>query len=415
MESRKQFIMNFKRFIIPIIAIFIASLNMRPVITSISPLLGTIRQSLDMSAASASLLTALPVLCMGCFAPVAVKLANRWGIERAIAYSLLLIGVATAARYFAFSAWVMLLTAFLMGIGIAIIGPLLSGFIKQKFPNPTRVVGIYSLALVTGATLGSGFSIPLSTIFNHSWRASVAFWSILAFIAFFFWWKPIKKEQKSVNTTNVSRAEKSSLKLILTNKHAWFLTSFFGVMSFLFFSITAWLPLIAEDMGYDKHSAGLMLTLLTLVQMPASILISMLNSLFQHRMIWLLSCSVLELIGLIMLIFSVTPWISSVFLGIGAGGLFSLGLMLPIDDASNTKEASILAAMTQSVGFIFAALGPIFVGFIRDYAGSFTPAIIGMIALVLVMILIQFKIGNKKNDFVENKPLASVRTRINAG
>lgn len=51
--------------------------------------------------------------------------------------------------------------------------------------------------------------------------------------------------------------------------------------------------------------------------------------------------------------------------------------------------------MTQSVGYIFAALGPIFVGFIRDYYGSFTPALIVMILLVIIMILIQLQIGNK--------------------
>ena len=102
--------------------------------------------------ATASLLTSLAVLCMGLFAPFAIKLANRWSIERTIAYALILIGLATATRYFANTAWVMLVTALLSGIGIAIVGPLLSGYIKEKFANPSRVVGIYSLALVVGRT-----------------------------------------------------------------------------------------------------------------------------------------------------------------------------------------------------------------------------------------------------------------------
>ncbi len=112
--------MHIKRKIIPIIAIILASFNLRPVITSVSPpLLGTIRQTLHMSAATASLLTSLAVLCMGLFAPFAIKLANRWSIERTIAYALILIGLATATRYFANTAWVMLVTALLSGIGIA--------------------------------------------------------------------------------------------------------------------------------------------------------------------------------------------------------------------------------------------------------------------------------------------------------
>jgi len=391
--------MNVKRTIIPIIAIILASFNLRPVITSVSPLLGTIRESLQMSAATASLLTSLAVLCMGLFAPFAIKLANRFSIERAIAYSLILIGLATAARFFAYSAWVMLLTAFLAGIGIAIAGPLLSGFIKQNFTNPSRVVGIYSLALVVGASLGSGLSLPLSALF-HTWQASAASWAILAVIAVFFWWKPIEKKPFTNTVSDASGAD-NNLKKLLTDQKAWLLTAFFGLMAFMFYTIMAWLPPIVEDMGYSKQQAGMMLTLLTVAQMPATFLVPILNNRFQHRAVWLVGCSLLELIGLSMLLFSVNPWLSSLFIGIGAGGLFSLGLTLPIDEAKNIKEASILAAMTQSVGFVFAALGPFFVGLVRDYTGSFTAAIIGMMAIVIAMILIQIKIGNQKNQQIK--------------
>ena len=385
--------MKLKHTIIPLIAVILASFNLRPVITSVSPLLGTIRESLQMSAATASLLTSLAVLCMGLFAPFAIKLANRWSIERAIAYSLILIGLATAARFFAYSAWVMLLTALLSGIGIAIVGPLLSGYIKQKFTNPSRVVGIYSLALVVGASLGSGLSIPLSTLF-HTWQAAAASWAILAVIAVFFWWKPIDK--KPVPTTSDISSAENNLKQLLTNQKAWLLTGFFGLMAFMFYTIMAWLPPIAEDMGYSKQEAGIMLTLLTVAQMPATFLVPILNNRFQHRAVWLVGCSMLELAGLLMLLFAINPWLSSILIGIGAGGLFSLGLTLPIDEAKNIKEASILAAMTQSVGFVFAALGPLFVGLIRDFTGSFTAAIIGMMVIVIAMILIQIKIGNQR-------------------
>ncbi|MCT6818790.1 MAG: MFS transporter, partial [Lysinibacillus fusiformis] len=66
------------------------------------------------------------------------------------------------------------------------------------------------------------------------------------------------------------------------------------------------------------------------------------------------------------------------------------------DEAEDIQEASFLAAMTQSVGFVFAALGPLFVGLVRDYTGNFTAAIIGMMIIVIVMIMIQLKIGNQK-------------------
>ncbi|MFM1652940.1 CynX/NimT family MFS transporter [Brevibacillus sp. B_LB10_24] len=398
------------RFVFLLTALFLASLNLRPVITSVSPLLGTIRETLGMSGSMASLLTSLPVLCMGFFAPAAVKLGSRWSIERTIAYCLLLIGVATAARYMVNSAWLMLLTAFLAGIGIAIIGPLLSGFIKENFANPTAMVGVYSMSLVVGAAFGSAFSVPLQTVFRHSWQASVASWSVLAFIALCFWWRPVWKSPKSTVPALAgaqAKSKKNDLKLPLTNKRAWLLTCFFGLMAFMFYSLTAWLAPIVEERGYDKQTAGMILTLFTLVQVPVSFLLPILVSRFQRRVVWLIGCSLMELVGLAMLQLPVTPWLSCIFLGIGAGGLFPMALMLPIDETANTEEASALSAMTQSGGYMFASLGPFCVGFIHDAAGSFPPAIMGMMTVVVIMILIQLKIGNRKVRHVHSREKVS--------
>lgn len=62
-----------------VLALILASLNLRPPITSISPLMSTIQNDLGLSGMTASLLTTLPVLCMGIFAPFSVRLSRRWG------------------------------------------------------------------------------------------------------------------------------------------------------------------------------------------------------------------------------------------------------------------------------------------------------------------------------------------------
>lgn len=387
------------RFVYLIAALFLASLNLRPVITSVSPLLRTIQDSLGMSGSEASLLTSLPVLCMGFFAPAAVKLSNRLSIERTIAYCLLLIGLATAARYYANSAWLMLLTAFLAGAGIAVIGPLLSGFIKKNFSNPSAIVGVYSMAMVVGAAMGSGFSVSLQNALGHSWQASTASWSVLAVIALLFWWRPVKRtagQAEPAAVSSVQAAPARGLNLPLKNKRAWLLTSFFGMMAFMFYSLTAWLPPIVQEQGYDKHTAGMILTLFTLIQIPVSFLLPILVSRFQHRVVWLVGCAAMEFAGLLLTQLHVTPWLTCIFLGIGAGGLFPMALMLPIDESAGMDEANALSAMTQSGGYIFASLGPLSVGFIHDRTGSFPPALFGLMVVVVIMILIQLKIGNRK-------------------
>ncbi len=47
----------------------LVALNLRPALSSLSPLLNDVSASLGLSASKAGLLTTLPVLCLGLFAP----------------------------------------------------------------------------------------------------------------------------------------------------------------------------------------------------------------------------------------------------------------------------------------------------------------------------------------------------------
>src|SRR4051794_10611429 len=168
-----------KKYILMIIALFIASLNLRPSINSIAPLLETIRTSLGMNASVASLLTSIPVLCMGLFAPVAVKFSGKWGIERVLGWSLLVIGVGTILRFFTNSVSFLLITAFIAGIGIAFAGPLLPGFIKRHFPKHVpSMIATYTVALKLGAALSSSFVVPMQSSMN-SWQSALTIFVVV--------------------------------------------------------------------------------------------------------------------------------------------------------------------------------------------------------------------------------------------
>jgi len=378
-----------------ICALFLASINLRPAISSISPLLETIRIDLGMSGSYASLLTSIPVLCMGLFSPAAVKLSGRWGIERVVAVSLLLIGVGTALRMVAASSWLMLVTSFVAGVGIAITGPLLSGFIKRHFASrASSMVGIYSMALVLGAALSAGLSVPFQHAMHDSWRGSLALWALFALAALPVWLVLARREKPPLQTTRaVSSAQ---TRIPWGNKRAWLLTVFFGMMATLFYSITAWLAPAVESMGYDKTVAGVVLTLFTFIQIPVSLLLPFLTQRFPKRLYWLLGCAMLELTGCILFMLNGSPWLVAVLLGVGAGGLFPMALMLPLEETGNPEAASAWSAMNQSGGYIIGAFGPLFVGWLHDATGSFLVPFIGLALFIVIMMAILWRIGNKK-------------------
>ena len=136
----------------PLLVVVVAvALNLRPAIAAVPPLLDTIQSDLGLSATGAGLLTALPVVCMGLFAPVGAALARRVGREAAVSCALALVAAGTLVRGAGASAVPLYGGTLVAGVGIAIGGVLLPGVVKAWFPDrPGAVTGLYTAGLVAG-------------------------------------------------------------------------------------------------------------------------------------------------------------------------------------------------------------------------------------------------------------------------
>ena len=163
-----------------VVAIFLVALNLRATLASVPPLVQTIRVDLGLSAATAGLLTTLPVLCMGVFAPVAQRVAQRIGREATVALALVVLLVGLLVRLAGEHLSLLFLGALLGGAGIALCGTVLPGIVKEFFANrPGLVTGVYLFAMMAGATVAAAVAVPLADALG-SWQRSLAFWSVLA-------------------------------------------------------------------------------------------------------------------------------------------------------------------------------------------------------------------------------------------
>ncbi|MED0938690.1 MFS transporter [Bacillus mobilis] len=377
-----------------ILALFFVSINLRIGITSVSPLLETIRQDLHISNFSVSFLTAIPVFCMGTFALLTGKVIKTYGAEKSIMACLILIGLATCMRAFTFSISTLFVSALFIGIGIAIAGPLLSGFIKEKFPTKIGLmIGIYSVGMGTGASLSAGLTIPLQHVLKGSWNMALAFWGVLTIIAIMFWY-PVMKRKKNTSTQN-----KKNNSLPLRNKKAWLFTIFFGLQSGIFYSITTWLAPANQSMGVSSEQAGTLITVFTVIQMICSFLIPTLADIYKNRTLWLLGSICFVLVGLLLMIYPLTtPWIPSILLGIGLGGVFPLALMLPLYETKTSEDASAWTAMMQSGGYIMGGFIPVLAGIARDYFNSYTQVFIIMALLSFILFLLTLVMNKRKRN-----------------
>ncbi|UOA09885.1 cyanate transporter [Methylobacter sp. S3L5C] len=369
---------------ITIICIVLVALNLRPSMASFGPLLTQITNSIGITYTQTSLLTMLPVIAMGIGMFFGGKIKSTIGLVPAIFIALILIGVATAARYFYFDVTSLITTAIISGLGIAIIQALMPAFIKSNFTNTPLLMGFYATAIMGGAAISASLSALLANKLN-SWQLSLAIWAIFALVGLIAWRKISLITKNLVNQPTKSEKTQDNF---FTNRRAWLLALFFGFGTATYTCVLAWLAPFYLDLGFTDQEAGMILGLLTLFEVVSGLIIPMLSAKKIDRRGYLLLLLLFVAIGFIGLAFSplklVILW--PALLGIGIGGLFPMSLIVSMDHIHSPKRSGNLTAFTQGVGYIIAGLSPLIAGFIRSETNSFQYSWL-LLALVMVIMI----------------------------
>ncbi|WP_288388277.1 MFS transporter, partial [uncultured Cobetia sp.] len=130
-----------------LLILILVALNLRPALSSLAPLLDRITQDLGLSTLAAGLLTTLPVVCLGLFAPLAPRLARRLGVERTLSLALVTLGIALWLRA-SDMALLLYLGTLLCGGSIGVAGTLLPAIVKREHPERADLfTGVYTMAL----------------------------------------------------------------------------------------------------------------------------------------------------------------------------------------------------------------------------------------------------------------------------
>ncbi|MHC5227316.1 MFS transporter [Enterococcus sp. LJL99] len=374
--------------------IFFVAFSLRIGISSIPPLLPVLKKELLITEIEGSFLTSIPVVCMGIFAFLVPYIQEKLGRRKGIYYFLLLLSLGILLRAIASSYYSLLFTAFLIGIAIAIIGPLLSGFIKFEFPQKVGLaIGVYSLSMGVGAAFSSGSITHLTQWLNGQWNVALASFSIITLIAAFVWYKMTENVGYEV-------VKKEKEPLPLHNLQAWKVTLYFGLQSGIFYGITTWISSIAYNRGLSLSAASYLLTFYTLIQMSASFFIPFLMDYFGTTKKWSFFSSLFVCCGIIFML-STNSYLLFIFgvffVALGLGGLFPIALLLPIQLTNSGKEASSWTSMVQSIGYIIGGLIPVLMGVLAEKSTIRYASLWFLLILAILLIGINFKLIGKQH------------------
>lgn len=365
-----------------IIGILFISFNLRAPITAVGSIVELIQTEYALSNAVAGFITTLPLVAFAVVSPFVAKIAGKIGHAKTMMAGLFLILLGELVRSYTGVVGLFVGTA-VMGTGIAIGNVIIPAIIKLYFSEKVGMVtSIYTSGMCVFAAVGAGISVPLAKGLDLGWKNALAAWFILTLCTIFIWLPQITKKQAASNTQKtVSQTS------IWKSKLAWWVTLFMGTQSLLFYSLVAWLPTIVMSKGMSDSFAGNMALLFQLMAIPATLLIPMLCDKFKDQRILVIVTCIIYGVGMLCFMLGQTALmvtVAVICMAIGMGGSISLSIAFISLRSPNSSRASELSGMSQSAGYLFAALGPIVTGFIFDIQSSWT------IPLSLFVLLIVF-------------------------
>lgn len=384
--------------------VFLAAASLRLTITSLGPVMSVISESLDLSSAIVSFLMTIPVVCMGVFALFASPLSHRFGMEKVITMSLFLIGLSTITRSYFENTFLLFFSSFVMGAGIAVAGPLLSGYVKNHFREKSGIGMIfYTCGISISGILGTLSSTILNQHWGWGWASTLQFWAIPILVISGIWATFYLFQHKTVPNSDQGVQQPISVrpKMPWSKPRAWMLVACFGLQSGLFFTNVAWLLPFLLEKGISTSHANILFNvsifngLIGGFLLPVLVIRLGLKRTSLGAILIVILCVLILLFGgnnLPMLYITI-----SVYGMLVTSGLFAVAMMLPFNEVDDGNSIASWTAMMLFGGYCFASLIPTSLGLLYDLTGTYFTVFVGYLLNACLLAVIFYLFFRKKN------------------
>ncbi|MEU5157062.1 MFS transporter [Glycomyces sp. NPDC021274] len=360
--------------------VVLAAFNFRTAVTSVGAILAELRTGLGMSETTAGLLTTLPVLAFAGLGALAPRLARRYGPRALLTGALLCMSIGMIARAWAPNAALFLLFSLLALAAGAVGNVAVPVIVKRYFPNRIGLMTTaYSTMLAVGTAVAAATTAPIDHL-TGDWRIALAVWALPALIAIVPWllWRPAPAAPGTAPMGRLHGVRRSRL--------AWTMLLLFGCQSAIAYILMGWTTTILVADGMSAAAAGSMLGLLTIVQIPVSVVVPILTVRWGPRPVFfiLMSCYPPAIAGLWIDGGGPLTWLWMALFGIGTS-VFPMILTLFGLRARTPAGTSALSSFAQSGGYLIAGVGPLAVGWVYGLTGSWSVPFGFVAALTVVL------------------------------
>ena len=364
--------------------IMVLAFNLRAAITSLPPVFSDLAGRLHLSAASITVLAAVPVVCFGAFSALAAPLSRAFGEERVLLAALLVLAGGLVLRG-ALPGSMLFPGTVLAGGAIALMNVLLPSLVKRRNPEHAgALIGAYLLMLGAGAVVASLIAVPVFRAAGNGpgWpvQLTLGLWALPALAAAAAWLPQARYR------TRPGRAARRAVVSVYRHALAWQVAAFMGLQSLGYYAALSWLPTLLRDRGVSAAAAGGLLALMNLGNAVTALLAPMLAHRVHDQRLIIVGTVLATAAGLAGCLFaptgSVVAW--ALLLGLGQGASLGLAIFFTMARAPDPAAAASLSGFAQGTGYLIAAAGPLAVGFLHTATHGWTVpvlALLGVIAL----------------------------------
>jgi CP family cyanate transporter-like MFS transporter len=363
------------------------ALNLRGPFVAVAPVVDVMQADLGFSPVVLGLLTSIPVLCFALAAPLASLTTRRLGAEFAVTLTILGVLAGVIVRSAGGPALVLVGTVM---IGLAItIGNIAVPLIVRRDFSPRRqgtAMGVYTAALNIGSFLTSMVAAPLAEL--AGWQLSLASVGILAVAAIVFWTFAVGPRTAFVPSADVVPGGQEHPAVKGSGWITAGLTAGFAGQAFSYYAVTAWLPsYLNDELAMSASAAGAGSSLFQIFAIVGGLGVPLATKYFSTTttavtlgVLWVTVPGGLMLAPQLW-------WLWSTFGGVAQGGGITLIFIAIIKLARDQASAGRMSATVQGIGYCFAAVAPPLVGFVHGATGSWTPALLLILASTLAFFL----------------------------
>jgi CP family cyanate transporter-like MFS transporter len=382
---------------IAVIAVIITAVNLRPVVTSVGPVLQEVRHGLGMSSTVAGLLVSIPPLCFSIFGVGAPRLERQFGRGRVVLAGMCALTAGLALRPLAHSTEWFVAASVLALAGIGMANVMMPVVVKHYFPNRVGfMTGVYAMGISIGTTIGAAATAPISTALGGDWRVALWVWALPAALTIPCWLPFLRdRVQRPAGSTAgrdrvvhpctpMPAAGGPSPWRLTHSRTAWAMAIFFGLQVSVVFCAMGFLAQIFRDHGVSSNVAGLLLAVAMAIGIPISLVLPTIAGRIRSQGALVVGLAMFGLAGFagLWLAPAALPWMWAFLIGVFCAS-FPLSLVMINLRARSESGVVQLSAFAQCVGYLLSVPGPILVGVLHQSTGGWTAPIAFMAALLI--------------------------------